>query len=141
MKKKKLFPVLLSLGLALGMSGVTTLSFPTGASAEVKDQAKGEIDISGSAKTINVKVSPGYGHLKIQLINRGKSDVKVNLKHKKTKEYYIEDEVIKPGKTLNWISNDYYPDGVGAGDYNLSLSSGEKPLKVYYAYKAADDKW
>ncbi|MCH4568614.1 MULTISPECIES: hypothetical protein [Bacillus] len=141
MKKNKLFPVLLSLGLAFGVGGVTALSFPTGASAEVKDMGSDTLYEKDGIENVKFNVTGGYGHLKVYVKNTGDSNLTVNLKHKGTSKIYIEGKELKPGEELEWNSNNNYSQGVRAGEYDLQLHSGKKTLEAYYAYKSSDIKW
>ncbi|EEM85966.1 hypothetical protein bthur0012_60100 [Bacillus thuringiensis serovar pulsiensis BGSC 4CC1] len=115
-------------------------------SAKVKDSGSGTIDLTNEIEDnnfdeVNFKVSPGYGHLKVYIKNKGKSNVSVYLKNLTTKEIYM-DKLIKPGQIYEWLSNkEGYLDGVGADKYELSFTSNGKPLNVYYSYKAADTEW
>ncbi|MFE5392646.1 hypothetical protein CBR59_24385 [Bacillus thuringiensis] len=142
MKKKRIFPVLLSLGIAFGV-GVTTLALPsTNVSAEVKDQ-EGTITLqNGSSSAVDhpFYVSPGYGHVKMYLYNKGKSTVTVYLNHDSGKNYINKVE-LAPGQRYDWKSNDAYPQGVRAGNYMLSLTSGNQPTIVDFAYKSSNNPW
>ncbi|WP_242225023.1 hypothetical protein [Bacillus cereus group sp. BfR-BA-01380] len=141
MKKKKIFPVLLSLGLAFGV-GVTTLAIPaTNASAEIGNEQE-PIILKGSngSAGYDFNVPAGYGHVKMYFKNLGETAVTVYLKHESGK-YYIEKKKIEPGERYDWISNTTYPQGVRGGKYDLSLTSGNKPTKVEFSFKASDNKW
>ncbi|MEB9685854.1 hypothetical protein BK742_03355 [Bacillus thuringiensis serovar pingluonsis] len=142
MKTTKIFSVLFSLVLICSF----TLFSPMNISAKVKDSGSGTIDLTNEIEDnnfdeVNFKVSPGYGHLKVYIKNKGKSNVSVYLKNLTTKEIYM-DKLIKPGQIYEWLSNkEGYLDGVGADKYELSFTSNGKPLNVYYSYKAADTEW
>ncbi|KIQ76996.1 hypothetical protein RW25_19880 [Bacillus sp. L_1B0_8] len=142
MKKKRIFPVLLSLGLAFGV-GVTTLALPsTNASAEVMEDQPTITLRDGNRSVVNKDfyISPGYGHVKMYLYNKGKSTVTIYLNHSSGKNYINKVE-LAPGQRYDWKSNDFYPQGVRAGNYMLQLTSGDEPTIVDFAYKTSDNPW
>ncbi|PRT38269.1 hypothetical protein [Bacillus wiedmannii] len=141
MKKNKLLSVLLSFALAFGL-GLTLLSFPTASSAEVGDKWSNTLTAKDGSATERVSVAPGYGHVKLQVINNGKAELTVKLTHSSGK-VYIPDEKVKPGGVFNWKSNDYnaFINGVRAGRYELSFHSSDAPLNVTYYGKTQDSKW
>ncbi|PFL43552.1 hypothetical protein [Bacillus cereus] len=148
MKKNKLLSVLFSVALLFGAL-FTALSFPTGASAKIMDSGEATIDHTStgdksgkSSDEVEFSVTPGYGHVKVHLQNLGASNVQVYLKHKDSGHIYIDNLNITPGQSAyEWKSNERYPQGVRAGNYELSFRSGSQPLKVYYAYKSSDLPW
>ncbi|MGH0601197.1 hypothetical protein [Bacillus mycoides] len=146
MKRSKVFSLLLSFALVFGVV-FTTLSFPTGASARVMDQDSGTYNGGNyfpqvSSDYIPFKVSEGYGHLKIYIKNRGQSTLKVSLKHVASgKTYFIKKTIEKGDPPFEWISNKDFPQGVKAGDFELSFDSGGQPAYLDWAYKAADLPW
>ncbi|PES39849.1 hypothetical protein [Bacillus thuringiensis] len=142
MKKKKVLSAVLSLGLAFGV-GVATLTLPTThASAAIGNEA-GPFYITDS-KTKGIgeyefNVPAGYGHVKCYFYNAGESTVTISLKHESGKEYIFDD--VKPNKEWEWKSNEHVDQGVRGGKYFLQISSGKKPTKVKFAFKASDVKW
>ncbi|CAM4264750.1 hypothetical protein BAMA_04825 [Bacillus manliponensis] len=141
MKMKKMAPVLFSLGLAFGVGATATMSFPTNASAEVKDKGGSPLYETSGYKNIEFSVTGGYGHLKVYIANTSKTDMKVDLVHRDTKKIYIDGVKIAPGKVLDWRSNDTISQGVRSGMYDLQLHTGTTTLEGSYAYKSSDVKW
>lgn len=119
MSKKTLFGSILSLTLAAG------IVLPSGANAEIMDDWS---DPSYDPTTMSywdithISITPGYGHVKMEWDNRGTGPVEIALRHQKTEKVYFQ-MILEPGYSSDFISTDYYPEGLGAGDYYLSYSS------------------
>lgn len=147
MKQNKLCTVLFSVALMFSVV-FAAFSFPMGASARVMDENSGTYNGANynppkSSDTIKFSVTPGYGHLKVYIKNRGQSNLYVSLKHVASGKVYFENKEIRVGDpALEWKSNkEGFPQGVKAGDFELSFSSGGKAAYLDWAYKSADIIW
>ncbi|WP_336769814.1 hypothetical protein [Bacillus bombysepticus] len=142
MKRNKIVSFFLSLGLVF-LVGLSAFSFPTGASAGVKGEDDGTYYTGKSADQILFDVSPGYGHLKVYVKNRGESSLYVTLTHKPTGKVYIDRKEIRVGDpAFEWASNkEGYPQGVRGGQYELYFSSGKKAAYLDWAYKPSSVLW
>ncbi|KXH80311.1 MULTISPECIES: hypothetical protein [Bacillus] len=142
MKKKQLVSALLTLGLAFGV-GVSTLALPAiDASAEIGNEQPTITlgDGTSSSAEYEFNVPTGYGHVKCYFKNRGETEVKISLVHASSGKEYINKK-LEPGGRLDWLSNETYSQGVRGGLYKLQLTSGDKPTKVDFAFKASNIKW
>ncbi|WP_156829551.1 hypothetical protein [Paenibacillus ginsengihumi] len=94
-----------------------------------------KINDERSTSTRSFTMNPGYGHLKLYMVNYSSHSVNVTLEH--TDKVYFS-KTIEGGGNLDWRSwEEGYPDGMRAGNYILTWSGGQHDAYGEYWGKAA----
>ncbi|WP_433945094.1 hypothetical protein [Paenibacillus sp. SN-8-1] len=99
-----------------------------------------ETDPDGTA-TSNFVVPGGYGYVKIYFKNNSSSPVSVVVTHYDTKKVYVNKK-ISGGGSYTWYSTDDNPQGVRAGQYEVTFrggGDGTKPVNASYKGFATDN--
>lgn len=81
--------------------------------------------LAGKNPTTNFTVAPGYGHLKIKVVNTGSSTITFSLQHNSTGKVFIT-KTVGGNSSLDWYSDVSFPNGVYSGDYVIQYrASGD----------------
>lgn len=150
MKKKIVFVVfstavvcLLSISIFAQESGSVSV-YPSTVGQEgsvtplqVDQEWGSKINDERSTSTRSFTINPGYGHLKLYMINYSSHSVNVALEHTDTGKVYFS-KTIKGGGNLDWRDwEEGYLDGMRAGNYILTWSGGQHDAYGEYWGKVA----
>ncbi|MGF7036409.1 hypothetical protein J2T17_007472 [Paenibacillus mucilaginosus] len=92
----------------------------------------------GSTDDDVFNIRPGYGHVKIHVLNTASTPLKVNLIHRDTQFKYWETTIAanSPGTFESW--DDGFAQGMMSGDYTITFSGGNYNVSGTYWGKSAD---
>ncbi|WP_311082657.1 hypothetical protein [Paenibacillus polymyxa] len=82
--------------------------------------------LGGTSPTMNLIVEKGYGHVRIKVQNRGKSDLTWSLQSN-GKEYIFK--TVGKGDTLTWRSVDSFPNGMPQGKYVVQFRANGNEVR------------
>ncbi|NBD28348.1 hypothetical protein [Paenibacillus glycinis] len=93
---------------------------------------------SGSKITSSAFVVPvGYGHVKLNFLNKGTSDTMVTVQHSDSAMVYFT-TTISANKSFTWRSTVDFPQGMRSGHYIVSIRSSSANVNVAFSGFASD---
>jgi hypothetical protein len=94
--------------------------------------------VSGSKLTSSAFVVPiGYGHVKLNFLNKGTSDTIVSVQHADSDLVYFT-TTVSANKSFTWRSPVDFPQGMRSGHYIVSFRSSSANVNVAYSGFASD---
>ncbi|MGG4219752.1 hypothetical protein ABEW32_16205 [Paenibacillus jamilae] len=82
--------------------------------------------LGGTSPTMSLIVEKGYGHVRIKVQNRGKSDLTWSLQSN-GKEYVYK--TVGKGDTLTWTSVNSFPNGMPSGKYIVQFRANGNEVR------------